>query len=127
MDNVIKPGNFVIKKSKKPFKSTQQIEQVVSIGVNSQDPKLRECAIFVDGSVCNLDQLTRVKTLSNGKPLLEFYSWLFWFNSYQELWYAIPTAHAVDFFSGKHEGYIYFYHQNEDQVKYLILNSDINE
>ena len=127
MDNTINPGNFVIKKSRKPFKSTLQIEQVVSIGVNSQDPKLRKCAVFLDGSVCNLDQLTKVETLKRAKPISELYSWIFWLNTYQDIWYAIPTSRITDFFSGKREGYTYFYHWNQDEVKYLILNTVTND
>ena len=29
------------------------------------------------------------------------YSYVFWYNSYVELWYAIPTLNYTEFFSGK--------------------------
>ena len=50
-------GDEVIKISKKPFKSGKQIETVIGLSINSTDPKKRDCAIFSDGSVCNLDML----------------------------------------------------------------------
>jgi hypothetical protein len=29
------------------------------------------------------------------------YNYVFWYNPYQELWYAIPTTQYIDFFSGE--------------------------
>ena len=57
----IKVGDKVIKTSKKPFKSGRHIETVTEIAVNETDPKKRDCAVFFDGSVCNLDMLKLVK------------------------------------------------------------------
>lgn len=50
-------GQTVIKKSLKPFKSGKIAEVIKDFGVNELDPKKRECAIFEDGSNCNLDRL----------------------------------------------------------------------
>lgn len=50
-------GDKVIKISRKPFKSGKQIEEVVKFDINQTDPKKRECAVFQDGSVCNIDML----------------------------------------------------------------------
>ncbi len=54
---MIKINDKVIKKSKKPFKSGNQIETVVTFGINETDPKKRECVVFADGSICNLDMI----------------------------------------------------------------------
>ena len=54
--------DWVIKKSRKPFKSGMQIEQITKFGENKNDPKQRKAAIFKDDSVCNLDQLELVIT-----------------------------------------------------------------
>lgn len=58
---MIKINDIVIKKSKKPFKSGNKVETVVSFGINETDPKKRECVIFADGSICNKDLLEIVK------------------------------------------------------------------
>ena len=55
-------GDTVTKKSDKPFKNGEKTQIIVSFGVNEQDPKQRSCAIFDDGSICNLEMLNRVFT-----------------------------------------------------------------
>lgn len=50
-------GSMVSKISGKPFKSGLKAERVVSISVNQQDPRKRTCAVFADGSVCNMELL----------------------------------------------------------------------
>lgn len=44
------------------------------------------------------------------------YNYLFWYNEYQELWYAIPHEKYVDFFSGK-----------RNKIKGLKKNADIKK
>lgn len=46
-------GDFVIKKSKKPFKSGLKIEKVCGFDVNQIDPKKRQCVVFKNGDICN--------------------------------------------------------------------------
>ena len=58
---MIKINDKVIKKSKRPFKSGNQIETVVSFSINEIDPKKRECVVFADGSICNVSILELVK------------------------------------------------------------------
>ena len=53
-------GDDVVKKSGKPFKNGSHTQKIVEFGINEQDPNKRACAIFSDGSVCNLDMLTRM-------------------------------------------------------------------
>jgi hypothetical protein len=53
----MKVGDTVWKISGKPFKSGEKEEKIVNFGINEQDPKKRRCAIFSDGSTCNLDLL----------------------------------------------------------------------
>lgn len=55
-------GDTVTKKSGKPFLNGQKTQTIVSFGVNEKDPKQRPCAIFDDGSICNLEMLNRVFT-----------------------------------------------------------------
>ena len=31
----------------------------------------------------------------------KLYSYVFWFNTYQQLWYAIPSHQYIDFFNGE--------------------------
>jgi hypothetical protein len=50
-------GMDVQKISGKPFKSGKKVETISSFGINETDPKKRRCAIFQDGSVCNLELL----------------------------------------------------------------------
>jgi hypothetical protein len=50
-------GDIVKKKSGKPFKSGYDTLMIIEFGINQTDPKLRSCAIFDDGTICNLDQL----------------------------------------------------------------------
>jgi hypothetical protein len=50
-------GDKVIKISKKPFKSGKQVETIVELGTNPIDPKIRPCAVFEDGSFCNLEMM----------------------------------------------------------------------
>lgn len=57
MNNGLKIGQTVVKLSNKPFKSGLQKEVIVDFGFNKNDPKNRRCAIFKDGSVCNVDLL----------------------------------------------------------------------
>lgn len=53
-------GDDVAKKSGKPFKNGSHTQKIVEFGINEQDPNKRPCAIFSDGSVCNLDMLSRM-------------------------------------------------------------------
>jgi hypothetical protein len=53
-------GDTVTKKSGKPFKNGSTYQTIVEFGINEQDPNQRPCAIFSDGSVCNLDMLNRM-------------------------------------------------------------------
>lgn len=53
-------NDTVNKKSLKPFKNGSHIQTIVGFGINAQDPKKRPCAIFDDGSICNLDMLNHV-------------------------------------------------------------------
>lgn len=66
-------GDTVCKKSGKPFKNGSNHQTIVEFGVNEQDPNKRPCAIFSDGSVCNLDMLNHIcfidiKTSALGFP-----------------------------------------------------------
>ena len=53
-------GDTVCKKSGKPFKNGSNHQTIVEFGINEQDPNKRLCAIFSDGSVCNLDMLKHI-------------------------------------------------------------------
>jgi hypothetical protein len=33
----------------------------------------------------------------------ELYGFVFWYNHFEKLWYAIPTSEYSNFFSGKHD------------------------
>jgi hypothetical protein len=55
-------GDTVVKKSNQPFKNGEKTQTIVSFGVNEQDPKQRACAVFDDGSICNLKMLNRIIT-----------------------------------------------------------------
>lgn len=57
LTEIMEIGDKVIKISRKPFKSGKQIEEVVKFDINQTDPKKRECAVFQDGSVCNVDMI----------------------------------------------------------------------
>ncbi len=59
MENNFDINDKVIKKSGKPFKSTKHIEVIVSFSFNQTDPNKRICAVFEDGSVCNLQMLQK--------------------------------------------------------------------
>jgi hypothetical protein len=58
-------GDTVTKKSGKPFKNGSTYQTIVEFGINEQDPNQRLCAIFYDGSVCNLDMLNRMENKEN--------------------------------------------------------------
>ena len=60
MKNKFVIGDTVCKKSGKPFKNGSNHQTIVEFGVNEQDPNKRPCAIFSDGSVCNLDMLNHI-------------------------------------------------------------------
>lgn len=53
----IEVNTQVVKISGKPFKNGNKVQLVYSFGTNENDPKERECAIFEDGSVCNVGML----------------------------------------------------------------------
>lgn len=53
----LKIGDTVKKKSGKPFKNGSMLQIITALGINEQDPNKRPCAIFSDGSVCNIDML----------------------------------------------------------------------
>lgn len=57
MENKFKIGEEVEKKSGKPFLNRLKKEIIVGFGINESDPKKRPCAIFSNGSNCNLDLL----------------------------------------------------------------------
>jgi len=50
-------GDIVVKKSNKPFLNGEKEQVIINLGKNEKDPKNRNCAIFSDGSVCNLQML----------------------------------------------------------------------
>jgi hypothetical protein len=52
---------------------------------------------------------------------LELYSWLFWFNPYQDLWYAIKTDTSIDFFIGNKEKAVYKSHKDRDTLEQMVL------
>jgi hypothetical protein len=56
---IMKTGDFVSKLSGKPFKNGEKVQRIVNFGTNEQDPKERECAIFEDNSICNLNLLKK--------------------------------------------------------------------
>lgn len=60
MRNNFAIGNTVCKKSGKPFKNGSNHQTIVEFGINEQDPKKRPCAIFSDGSICNLGMLNHI-------------------------------------------------------------------
>lgn len=60
MKNKFVIGDTVCKKSGKPFKNGSNHQTIVEFGINEQDPNKRLCAIFSDGSVCNLDMLNHI-------------------------------------------------------------------
>lgn len=60
MKNKFVIGDTVCKKSGKPFKNGSNHQTIVEFDVNEQDPNKRPCAIFSDGSVCNLDMLKHI-------------------------------------------------------------------
>lgn len=60
MKNKFVIGDTVCKKSGKPFKNGSNHQTIVEFGINEQDPNKRPCAIFSDGSVCNLDMLNHI-------------------------------------------------------------------
>jgi hypothetical protein len=60
MENNLKIGDIVKKKSGKPFKNGSTYQEIINFGINEKDPKQRLCAIFSDGSVCNLDKLNSI-------------------------------------------------------------------
>lgn len=53
----LKIGDTVKKKSGRPFKNGSILQNITDFGINEQDPNKRPCAIFSDGSVCNIDML----------------------------------------------------------------------
>ena len=52
---------------------------------------------------------------------LELYSWLFWFNPYRDLWYAIKTDTSIDFFIGNKEKSVYKSHKDRDTLEQMVL------
>jgi hypothetical protein len=60
MESKFKINDIVNKKSGKPFKNGSNTQRIVGFGINEQDPKKRPCAMFDDGSNCNLDMLSEV-------------------------------------------------------------------
>ncbi len=52
---------------------------------------------------------------------LELYSWIFWFNPYQDLWYAIKTDTSIDFFSGDKKKAVYKSHSDRDTLEQMVL------
>lgn len=60
MENEFKINDIVNKKSGRPFKNGSNTQKIVGFGINEQDPKKRPCAIFDDGSNCNLHMLSEV-------------------------------------------------------------------
>lgn len=60
MKNNFSIGDTVCKKSGKPFKNGSNHQIIVEFGINEQDPNKRLCAIFSDGSICNLGMLSHM-------------------------------------------------------------------
>jgi len=60
MKNNFEIGDTVVKKSGKSFKNSSTFQTIKDFGINQQDPNKRPCAIFSDGSVCNLDMLNHI-------------------------------------------------------------------
>lgn len=46
---------------------------------------------------------------------METYNYIFWHNSYQDLWYAIPR-----------EGYLEFFNGSRNKVKGVLSNQNVN-
>jgi hypothetical protein len=60
MNNDFNIGDTVVKKSERPFKNGDKTQTITGFGVNENDPKQRPCAVFSDGSICNLDILKKL-------------------------------------------------------------------
>lgn len=56
-------GSIVRKKSGKPFKNGEYLQEIVSFTVNPHDPTRRIAAKFSDNSICNLAMLLIVNEL----------------------------------------------------------------
>jgi len=121
-------GDKVIKISKKPFKSGKEVETIVEIGTNSTDPKNRPCAIFEDGSVCNLDMIEVFKP----STLTELYnlnidvleSWIpsEWIESFNRFMFG-STCYMIEKIDGTKEFCFYacdfrgWYNQNKKEIE----------
>lgn len=68
-----KIGDSVKKKSGKPFKDGSILQLITDIGINGKDPNKRSCAVFSDGSICNLDMLEEslIKVTKDSSPILK--------------------------------------------------------
>jgi hypothetical protein len=51
------------------------------------------------------------------------YSYLFWYNHYEELWYAIDRDSALDFFSGNKSKSVYYKSPNHEWLVELIVSN----
>ena len=67
VQQTFKVGDLVSKISKKPFKSGKKAQKIVGFSKNPHDPQGRDCAVFDDDSVCNVDILerTNIETAKN--------------------------------------------------------------
>ena len=59
-------------------------------------------------------------TQQHKTPMNDLYNYVFWYNSFESLWYAIPTKDYTTFFSGAR--------QKQDLLtQKIIIGSDIND
>ena len=68
-------------------------------------------------------KIRREEKIKNPLDTEKLYSYVFWYNFHQNLWYGIDSTTLNDFFSGNREKSIYFVDSSEDLVKKRIANS----
>jgi hypothetical protein len=56
----------------------------------------------------------------------ELYGFVFWYNDFEKLWYAIPRESYTDFFSGKYENADIMKSKNIDTLIELICKRNID-
>lgn len=53
------------------------------------------------------------------------YDYVFWYNTYEKYWYAIPTKHYTSFFAGKKSIPGVFLSKDVTTLMDVVMNNDI--
>ena len=122
MNNNFNIGDTVVKKSDRPFKNGEKTQTITGFGINEIDPNKRPCAVFSDGSICNLDMLKKLVFIDIETDVQNIY----FGNRSMGVSQGIPTGFLTAFSGSRKSNLLEFLPNDVDKNEYRVVVNDIN-